>query len=579
MPTYEITAPDGNKFRVSGEGTQEEALAHFQQQYQPQNVGPPVPMSVSNPAEYDASSPQYQAKYGPTAGSSTLDNLRAGAGKAFVDLGRGAGQMVGLESRQDVAQSRAQDAPLMATTAGKVGNVVGNVAATVPAMAIPGANTVAGAGLLGAGFGFMQPSTSTGETLINTGLGAGAGALGQWGGNKVASAVGSKLAGREAAAAQEASLNSERDAVLAASQKAGYKVPPTAVNPSATNTALESVSGKAATRQAADAINAKVSNKLIREDLGLAANQPLTQGAYKAIRDKAGTVYGVVRRTGPVAADQQYLDDIAKLANTGSDIEGAFPGIGAQASAKVKELVTSLSQPNFDAGQAVSAFRFLNERAKAGFKAAFGQGGNVEALDLARAQKSAADAMGELIERHLSSSTNPYAVSFGNGALAKSWQEARVLIAKSYTAEAATKGGNVSALRLAQQLRKGAPLTGGFKTVAQFGDHFADVAKLPKSGVGVSKLEALIGGGAGATAAELAMRGHPIAAAGVLALGAAPYATRKGILSRAGQNLLATPNYAPGMLGTGGLNALGKLGKYGTLPAYLAGSQLVESAQ
>lgn len=36
MPTYEITSPDGRKFRVSGPGTREEALAQVQAQYQPQ---------------------------------------------------------------------------------------------------------------------------------------------------------------------------------------------------------------------------------------------------------------------------------------------------------------------------------------------------------------------------------------------------------------------------------------------------------------------------------------------------------------------------------------------------------------
>jgi plasmid stabilization system protein ParE len=36
VPDYEITAPDGKKFRVSGPGTREEALAQVQAQYQPQ---------------------------------------------------------------------------------------------------------------------------------------------------------------------------------------------------------------------------------------------------------------------------------------------------------------------------------------------------------------------------------------------------------------------------------------------------------------------------------------------------------------------------------------------------------------
>ena len=101
----------------------------------------------------------------------------AGAGKAFADLGRGVGQMVGSVNRNDVAESRRLDAPLMNTTAGKVGNVAGNVAALAPAALIPGAGTVLGGAAIGAGMGLAQPSTSTGETLLNTGLGTAAGAV------------------------------------------------------------------------------------------------------------------------------------------------------------------------------------------------------------------------------------------------------------------------------------------------------------------------------------------------------------------------------------------------------------------
>lgn len=43
MADYIITAPDGRKFKISGNGTKEEALAHFQSQYQPQpDPGPNV---------------------------------------------------------------------------------------------------------------------------------------------------------------------------------------------------------------------------------------------------------------------------------------------------------------------------------------------------------------------------------------------------------------------------------------------------------------------------------------------------------------------------------------------------------
>ena len=39
MPVYEITAPDGKIYEVSGNGTQEEALASFKAQWKPQDSG------------------------------------------------------------------------------------------------------------------------------------------------------------------------------------------------------------------------------------------------------------------------------------------------------------------------------------------------------------------------------------------------------------------------------------------------------------------------------------------------------------------------------------------------------------
>ncbi len=497
-----------------------------------------------------------------------LDRMLAGAGKAYVDIGRGAGQFVGAVSREDVAASRERDAPLMRTGAGKVGNVVGNVAITLPALAIPGANTAVGAGLVGTSLGLLQPSTSTRETLTNAAVGGATSAAGQWLGNKISSGIANRLAAREAAAQSDEAANAVRDAVLKQSRAEGYVIPPTAVNPSATATALESISGKAATRQTAEHINAKVSNRLIAQDLNLAADAPITRDALAAVRKTAGAIYGHVEKSGPIVADSQYIDDLIGIAQVGTDLESAYPGIGASANKEVQKLVDSLAQPKVDAKQAVNVFRFLNERAKSNFKAAFSKGGDVQALELARAQRQAADAVGELIERNLSAQ--------GKTDLYQSWQAARTTIAKASMAEAALKGNNIDSLRLAAQMRKGAYLSGGFKKVAEFADQFGEVARVPKSGAGVSKLAATVASGGAVTAL---LTGHPELAAGAAAVAAAPYGVRNALLSRAGQNLLATPSYSPGVLGTNALRGLGAAGEYGALPAYSGGNALIQSSK
>lgn len=142
-------------------------------------------MVGANPAEYDPSSPEYQQKYGPTG--STSENLRAGAGKAFYDMGRGVKQLTGNMSREEVDATKAMDAPLMSTGAGKVGYIGGNVALALPTAAIPGANTYTGAALIGAGLGALQPVGTRDSRMLNSGIGAAGGVAGKFVGDRLSS--------------------------------------------------------------------------------------------------------------------------------------------------------------------------------------------------------------------------------------------------------------------------------------------------------------------------------------------------------------------------------------------------------
>ena len=493
-------------------------------------------------------------------------NALSGAGKAFVDLGRGAGQYLGLVSRQDVQDSRERDAPLMATGAGKVGNIVGNVAATAPALAIPGANTVVGAGLIGAATGALQPSVSTGETVRNTVLGGALGAGGQAVGNAVAAGATRILNARNTAAATAQSANAERDAVLQAGRDVGYVVPPTEVNPSATATALESISGKAATKQAAQVRNQTVTNNLVAHDLGLPADTPITQQALAGVRQRAGQVYRQVGQAGRITPDAQFVEDIRGIQNVSQQVQAGFPGAVTPAAHHIDALVTSLDQPGFTSAQALEYTKRLRQQASSNFTIA-GRSGDAEARALAQAQIRGADALEEMIGRHLQANGQPN--------LLQAFQEARTTIAKSYQAQAALRGGNVNAQRLASQMQRGRPMTDGFGLVAHFADHFSDATKLPKGGVGVSKLAATVGGGGALTAA---FTGN-LPLAGALAAGtAAPYAVRQSLLSGVGQRALATPQYAPGALGTITLNALRQSPRT-VLPATAATLPLIEANQ
>lgn len=119
-----------------------------------------------------------RAEYDPAKGMSGTGKFLAGVGKSMTDIVRGAGQRVGLVSQSEVDESASRDAPLMRSGAGQAGAVTGAVAAALPAMLIPGANTIAGAGAIGAVQGVLQP-TETGQSVVkNALLGGGLGAGG-----------------------------------------------------------------------------------------------------------------------------------------------------------------------------------------------------------------------------------------------------------------------------------------------------------------------------------------------------------------------------------------------------------------
>lgn len=172
MPKYRITSPDGKTFEITAPdgATQEQVLAYAQTQMQ---------------------QPQPAAAVDPTDGMSTADKLLAGAGKAFVDVGRGVGQLargglesvggastantLGLPTRADIDAAKLRDAPLMATGAGLTGNILGSVASIAPVALLPGANTVVGGSVVGALSGAMQPVGEKDSRLANVAIGGGTG--------------------------------------------------------------------------------------------------------------------------------------------------------------------------------------------------------------------------------------------------------------------------------------------------------------------------------------------------------------------------------------------------------------------
>lgn len=127
--------------------------------------------------DYDTQRQALQKEITDEAG--VIDNARAGFGKAVTDTVRGVGQLFNMgPSRAEVDQIQREDAGLMDTAAGTVGNFTGQVVPAALSVAIPGAAGFLGATALGGAMGAAQPVGTNDSRLSNTALGAAFGAGG-----------------------------------------------------------------------------------------------------------------------------------------------------------------------------------------------------------------------------------------------------------------------------------------------------------------------------------------------------------------------------------------------------------------
>lgn len=298
------------------------------------------------------------------------------------------------------------------------------------------------------------------------------------------------------------SQNEVRDKTLADGKAAGYVVSPSEVNPSAVNKILESVAGKAATKQEASLRNQTVTSELAAKELGFPKGTALTEGKLETYRD---TVAGPYRE---VAA----LSPRAQLA------------------------LEQLKQTRFE---------------KNAYAKHYERSADPNSLAASRNLEQKADQLEQQLEG--------FAKQAGKPDLIDALRDARTKIAKSYDVERALNVGDagVSANTLGKALDHGKPLSGGLETSGRFAQAFPGVtrdgANVPAPGVSkvAAALSSVLGVGGYAAMGPLGM------AAAALPLASGP--ARSLILSKPYQNLMAKPNYSPGVTARG-LNELSALG-------------------
>ena len=139
--------------------------------------------------EAKAAGPKAEAETpDPTSGMGTFEKLVAGYGSGMPRIARGVQQRRGAMSQAEVDEANKADKPLLNTTAGMAGNVLGTVVPLALTALIPGAGSLLGASAIGGATGYFQP-TSTGESVgHNSLMGAAAGPLGVLGGRAIGAA-------------------------------------------------------------------------------------------------------------------------------------------------------------------------------------------------------------------------------------------------------------------------------------------------------------------------------------------------------------------------------------------------------
>lgn len=201
----------------------------------------------------------------------------------------------------------------------------------------------------------------------------------------------------------------------------------------------------------------------------------------------------------------QFVDDLLKTGQQSEEMAKDFPGLAKNEA--VKSLQDELGTgKTISAKSGIQAVRRLRYKASTNLKSF----DDPDRVELGMAQRQAAEAIDNLIERNLAASGKPELVN--------EYRAARQMIAKSHDVEAATNTatGNVNAHVLARLSDRGRPFTGGLKLIADTAKTFPRATQNPEKFGGEKKFSAV-----DALFGLLATHGNPKLLAGILARPAA----------------------------------------------------------
>lgn len=419
-----------------------------------------------------------------------LQTLGADTDSINFILGKLTGEVAGTAGAGGAVANVAERIPGAAAAAGPLIEAVrtsGMSAGGLSGAEAAAVRAVGGAVSGGVSAGMVDPSAAKEGAAIGAALPVAAQVAG-----RIGKSVGNVITGPAQTAEQAAAIKAARDA--------GYVLPPTQAKPTLGNRVIEGLAGKLTTAQNASARNQAVTNGLAARALGLPRQTQITPELLESIRDTAGRAYADLGATGVITPRKPYFDALDKIAKPFELTAAAFPQAKPS---PVLALVDSLRSPAFASASAVEKIKQLRTAADDAFR-----GGNT---DVGRAAKAAAKALEDAIEDHLHVIGEPQKL--------QAFRDARQLIAKTYSVEKALnpETGAINAKVLAGELKRGKPLSGELKQIAQFASRFEKAAQVPEkmgSLPGLSPLDFYAGGGLAGAGALLT--GSPVSA---LALG------------------------------------------------------------
>lgn len=251
-------------------------------------------------------------------------------------------------------------------------------------------------------------------------------------------------------------------------QEQGLVVPPATTNPTALNTVLETVGGKAATQQAAGSINQGAIQAAAKQSVGLRPDSPpLSADVLQAVRAEAGRAgYAPIKSAGQITAPPTFSQQLAAALTKYQGAERSFPGMGKT---DLSGIVEKIDKPSFDAGDAIDLTKILRDKASAAYASGdTGTGGGLRQIS---------SAVEDALDQGLQAKGPQFADALTN------FRNARQTIATAHTIEGAMNPGtgNVSAAKLAAALRRGEPLSGPLRDIAQFSAAFPKAVAEPTS--------------------------------------------------------------------------------------------------